>query len=782
MTRSTREASVSIKRKVLEALGKDDIQRLVAEFDVQVQDRRVRDQLVDGLVAAKAVQLPVVLESLSRDSLKDVCRALGLDDGGRDKAGLVARILGGNGGGPAPQALAVPAPAAPAQARVFGSFGEMASFLWSIADLLRGTYKQADYGKVILPLTVMRRLDCVLADTKTKVLAKHDSLKGGDIKNLDPVLNRITGVPVHNVSKFDFEKLKGDPNHLAENLLNYIKGFSKDARDIFIERFRFIEQLQKLEGANLLFQVVSRFAEVDLHPNTVPNHSMGLVFEELIRRFAEVSNETAGEHFTPREVIRLMVDLLFIEDDDALRKQGIVRSLYDPACGTGGMLSVAEEYLRELNPEARLEVFGQELNDESYAICKADMMIKGQNPENIVAGNSFSQDGHVGKKFDYLLSNPPFGVEWKNVEKVIQDEHDTQGFAGRFGPGLPRISDGSTLFLLHMISKMKAPKDGGSRLAIVFNGSPLFSGDAGSGESEIRRWIIENDWLEAIVGLPDQLFYNTGISTYVWLVTNRKPEARKGKVQLINGVELFQKMRKSLGEKRKELSTQNIETLVELFGAGAAEERSKVFDNEDFGYHRITVERPLRLAFSVTPEKLEALKEETAFQNLAKPKKKTDVALGLALQARILEALATVKTPDPVKNREKFLDMVRDALAKANVDVPAPVMKAVVNAFGERDETADVCKDAKGNVEPDADLRDNENVPLKESIQAYFDREVMPHVPDAWVDEEKTKTGYEIPFTRHFYRYAQLRPLAEIEADIRALEAAVQASLAQVLI
>ena len=374
--------------------------------------------------------------------------------------------------------------------RQMNGFGELANFLWSIADLLRGAYRQSDYGKVILPMTVLRRLDCVLHDTKPKVLARVQELKGGKVKNLDPILNRITGVPFHNVSKLDFEKLAGDPNHLAHNLLAYIKGFSPDASEIFLERFRFADQIEKLDRDNLLFLVFQRFAEIDLHPKTIPNHMMGLVFEELIRRFSEQSNETAGEHFTPREVIRLMVDLLFIEDDDALRKPGIVRSLYDPACGTGGMLSVAEEYLRELNPQARLEVFGQELNDESFAICKADMMIKGQNPANIVAGNSFSQDGHIGRKVDYLLSNPPFGVDWKNVQRVIEEEHETQGHNGRFGPGLPRISDGSTLFLLHMLSKMKPVKDGGSRLAIVFNGSPLFSGDAGSGESEIRRWVI----------------------------------------------------------------------------------------------------------------------------------------------------------------------------------------------------------------------------------------------------------------------------------------------------
>ena len=675
-------------------------------------------------------------------------------------------------------------PASP-NGSTFGSFGEIANFLWSVADLLRGDYKQADYGKVILPMTVLRRLDCVLRDTKPKVLAKYEEKKGGKVTNLDPILNRITGVPFHNVSKLDFEKLKGDPNHIGANLLAYIKGFSPDARDIFLERFGFAAQVEKLDRDNLLYLVFQKFAEVDLHPSTVSNHMMGLVFEELIRRFSEQSNETAGEHFTPREVIRLMVDLLFVEDDDALRKPGIVRSLYDPACGTGGMLSVAEEYLFELNSKARLEVFGQELNDESYAICKADMMIKGQNPANISPGNSFSEDGHVGEHYDYLLSNPPFGVDWKKVQQVIEEEQKTQGFSGRFGPGLPRISDGSTLFLMHMMSKMKAVKDGGSRLAIVFNGSPLFSGDAGSGESEIRRWVIENDWLEAIVGLPDQLFYNTGISTYIWVVTNRKPKSRRGKVQLINAVDLFQKMRKSLGNKRNELSQANIDEIVRLYGEFKETERSKAFDNDDFGYRRIVVERPLRLNFQAKPDRIERLREETGFQNLAKSKKKgkvadQEVADGKKLQERVLAALATLAPATIWKNRNQFEKVLDAALAPVG-RVPSPVRSAILSALAERDETGDICTDFEGNPEPDTDLRDNENVPRKESITAYFDREVKPHVPDAWVDEGRTKDGYEVPFTRHFYTYTPLRPLADIEADIRRLEEEIQGMLGEVL-
>ncbi len=685
-------------------------------------------------------------------------------------------------------------PAQPAQApgsapagngQKFNNFGEIANFLWSIADLLRGAYKQADYGKVILPMTVLRRLDCVLDPTKAKVLAKAEAMKGGKVQNLDPILNRITGVPFHNVSKLDFEKLKGDSNHIAQNLLAYVKGFSADARDIFLERFGIAAQIEKLARDNLLYLVFQRFAEVDLHPDAVPNHTMGLVFEELIRRFAEQSNETAGEHFTPREVIRLMVDLLFVEDDDALRKPGIVRSLYDPACGTGGMLSVAEEYLRELNPQARLEVFGQELNDETFAICKADMMIKGQDPGRISPGNSFSQDGHVGERYDYFLSNPPYGVEWKNVQAIVEDEHDTQGYAGRFGPGLPRISDGSTLFLLHMLSKMKPVKDGGSRLAIVFNGSPLFSGDAGSGESEIRRWVIEQDWLEAIVGLPDQLFYNTGISTYIWVVTNRKAKERKGKVQLINAVDLFQRMRKSLGDKRNELSQGNIDQIVRLYGAFTEGERSKIFDNDDFGYRQIVVERPLRLAFQISSERIEQLWEESAFQALARSKKKgkaggQEVAEGQALQERLLAALGGMGAERVWKSRRAFEEALDAALAPVG-RVAAPVRKAILSALGDRDESAESCCDAEGHPEPDVELRDYENVPRKESIGAYFEREVKPHVPDAWVDESKTKDGYEIPFTRHFFKYAPLRSLEEIEAEIRKLESEIQGMLGEVL-
>jgi type I restriction enzyme M protein len=677
----------------------------------------------------------------------------------------------------------------PASPRSFNGFSEVTSFLWSVADLLRGDYKQADYGKVILPLTVLRRLDCVLEKTKPKVLTKHDELKKAKHPEgtIEKMLLRASGTSFYNVSKLDFEKLKGDPNHIAANLTSYIKGFSANARDV-IEQFKFADQIAKLDESNLLFQVVSRFADVDLHPDRVPNHVMGSIFEELIRRFAEASNETAGEHFTPREVIRLMVDLLFIEDEETLTKKGIVRTLYDPAAGTGGMLSVAEEYLRELNPDAELKVFGQELNAESYAICKSDMMIKGQNPENIVRGNSFSEDGHPSSKFDYMLSNPPFGVEWKKVQTDIEEEHEKQGFAGRFGPGLPRISDGSLLFLLHMISKMKPadPKmgEGGSRLAIVFNGSPLFTGDAGSGESEIRKWIIENDWLEAIVALPDQVFYNTGISTYVWIVTNRKPKPRKGKVQLINGVDLFHRMKRSLGEKRKELGKEHISSLVKAYGDFLTSEIAKIFDNDDFGYRRVIVERPLRLNFLASPKRIERLRDETAFAALAKSKKKGVLAereaeQGREVQEQIIGVLGSLDSKAVVRNRDGFQRTLKDAFRKAKVDVSTPVFNAVMSALSERDDTAEICTDGKGRPEPDPDLRDNENVPLKEDIQTFFKREVLPHAPDAWIDESKTKVGYEIPFTRHFFRRKPLRRLEDIQRDILAADAEIRALLGE---
>ena len=665
-------------------------------------------------------------------------------------------------------------------------FSEKVSFIWSVADLLRGDYKQSEYGRVILPFTVLRRLDQVLAPTREAVLQAAERFASSPEALREKMLLRAAGADTHfyNTSRLDFAGLLNDPAHIAQNLVGYVNGFSQNARDI-IEHFRFEAQIERLDRANLLFLVVQKFAAIDLHPDSVSNLEMGYVFEELIRKFAEASNETAGEHFTPREVIRLMVNLLFVEDDDVLRRPGVVRTMYDPACGTGGMLSVAEGYLAELNPEARLQVFGQELNPESYAICKADMMIKGQDSDSIKLGNSFSEDGLPAVRADYLISNPPFGVDWTKAAKAVRNEHDKLGHAGRFGPGLPRKNDGSLLFLLHMMSKMKPPDQGGSRLAIVFNGSPLFTGAAGSGESEIRRWLLENDLLEAIVALPDQMFYNTGINTYIWVVTNRKPAERQGKVQLINGVAYFQKMRKSLGDKRKELGEDHIVALTRLFAGFEEGDKVKVFDNEDFGFHRITVERPLRLNFQAGAERIARLEDERGWQNLLTSKKKNkqaaaaEVEAGRATQAEVLRVLARLDGARLYKSRPAFLKDSKAAAKAEGVKLAAPLVKVVLSALSERDETAEVCK-VKGEPEPDTELRDYENVPLKEDIGEYLAREVLPHVPDAWVDESKTKVGYEIPFTRHFYEYTPPRPLEVIEAEIRALEDEIRGMLGEV--
>ena len=569
---------------------------------------------------------------------------------------------------------------------------ESANFIWSIADLLRGDYKQSDYGKVILPLTVLRRLDCVLDATKEEVLKKHEQLKNTGIEDLDALLNRASGYKFHNRSNFTFDKLVADPNNIALNLRNYINGFSEDAREI-IEQFEFENQINKMDDANLLFMVIKRFQEIDLHPDRISSMEMGYMFEELIRKFAEISNETAGEHFTPREVIKLMVNILFLNDRDILTKKGITKTIYDCCAGTGGMLSVAEEYLNELNPDARLEVFGQELNPESYAICKSDLLIKGQNASNIKKGNSISEDKLASEKFDYLITNPPFGVKWEKFAKPVKAEHEQLGHGGRFGAGLPSVSDGSFLFLMHLMSKMKRPEDGGSRLALVFNGSPLFSGSPSKtkNESSIRQWIIENDLLEAVIALPNQLFYNTGISTYVWVISNHKPTERKGKVQLINAIDFSKKMSKSLGNKRNEITKKQIAEITKIYGEFQANEYSKIFDIKAFGYAKVTVERP------------------------------------------------------------------------------------------ERNTKGQVVTDKKGNPKPDSSLRDTENIPLTMDIQEYMEKEVLPHVPDAWVDHSKTNIGYEVNFTKYFYQYKPLRSLEDIRKDIMAIEQETDGLLKEVI-
>ncbi|WP_030590718.1 type I restriction-modification system subunit M [Streptomyces anulatus] len=696
---------------------------------------------------------------------------------------------------------------------------ELANHAWSVADLLRGDYKQSDYGKVILPFTVLRRLECVLEPTRDKVAEEAARCEEQDL-DPDYFLPRAAGHSFYNTSSLTLKKIAGDPKNAAANLQVYVGAFSPNAREV-LEKYKFAQQISTLDDANLLYQVIGRFTDLDLRPEAVSNHNMGYIFEELIRRFSEQSNETAGEHFTPREVIQLMVNLLIAPDGDALSLPGVVRTVLDPACGTGGMLSAAEEHIRAYNEDATVEVYGQELNPESWAICRSDLMIKGQDPENIAYGNSFSDDGHKREKFDYLLANPPFGVEWKKVKEDVEFEHTNLGDSGRFGAGLPRINDGSLLFLQHMISKMK-PVDvkggGGSRIAIVFNGSPLFTGAAGSGESEIRRWILENDWLEAIVALPDQLFYNTGISTYFWILTNRKDAQHKGKVVLLDARDQWVKMRKSLGDKRKELGDgtggkpNHIGDITRLYGdavAAAADAehplhgKVKVFDNTAFGYQRITVERPLKLRFELTGETLAALLASKPVQKWAEERflprepelaakakarrKLTDEEETLFRDLAETETMLLAEALHPLKGstwatKSEAQVAVRDAIVEAGVQGPtgATFTKALRDAVGVRDPEGEVQLLKGGQSEPDSELRDYENVPLGEDIEEYLKREVHPHVPDAWIDHTKTKVGYEISFTRHFYVYKPPRPLAEIDVELKALEAEIRMLLAEV--
>lgn len=705
---------------------------------------------------------------------------------------------------------------------------QLANDIWSICNLLRGPYKRNEYRKVILPLTVLRRFDCLLAPTKAQALQTFNQYKGKPESIIRSVMQSATGYPFYNLSKLELapsqqgrHSLLDDPGNLAPNLNSYINGYSPNIRDIF-DHFRFGEQITKMAEKNLLFQVIQKFATFDLSFSGLSADQaamqMGYVFEELIRIGAEQSNEEAGEHFTPREVIKLMVNLLLAPEQD-LRRSHVVKTIYDPACGTGGMLSVAEKYIRDLNHEAKPLLYGQDWNDEAWAVCRSDMLIKGEDADNIALGDTFTKDAHArdeqGQKrsFDYMLANPPFGVEWKQQQRYIEHERDSLGYQGRFGAGTPRINDGALLFLQHMIDKMRPASEGGSRIGIVFNGSPLFTGDAGSGESEIRRWIIENDWLEVVVALPEQLFYNTGISTYIWILTNHKEPQRKGKLQLIDARHHWVPMEKSLGNKRRRMgdpsdkpkdpdylgditrlhgqfqegssrwvlfdqdgkvvSVSNTAPTGDLPGTATAGQAwkqlvvSQVFDNEDFGYHKITVERPLRLNFHATPERLARL---------------TGMAGSEKRQQQIYDLLAEFakRHPEPMNDRKRFLDCLKPLDRELDVRLSISELKAVVNALGERDESAEICRNRDGEAEADPELRDTENVPLKESIQAYFEREVLPHVPDAWIDHSKTKIGYEIPLNRHFYRYEPPRELAVIEAEIKALEADIVRLLGEV--
>jgi type I restriction enzyme M protein len=678
------------------------------------------------------------------------------------------------------------------------NFSSTAAFLWSVADLLRGDFKQSQYGRIILPFTLLRRLECVLEATKTDVLAKYEAVKAMPIEAQDKLLTHAAQLSFYNTSKMDLNRL-GETG-VASNLENYIQSFSPNAREIF-EHFDFFNTIDKLEEADLLYKVAKRFATTDLHPDAISNYGMGLVFEELIRRFAESSNETAGEHFTPRDIVELTTSLLFTNEEE-LTSSGLVRSIYDPTAGTGGFLSSGMEYVHKLNDKASLSAFGQELNPESYAICKADMLIKGQKVDNIKLGNTLSNDQLRTDKFDYMLSNPPFGVDWKKIQKQINDEHIQKGFEGRFGAGLPRVSDGSLLFLLHLISKMRTPSlenkgEVGSRIGIILNGSPLFTGGAGSGESEIRRYILENDLLEAIVALPTDMFYNTGIATYVWVLSSHKPANRKGKVQLINASKeraktggrgrsgggevdgdgenvFYQAMRKSLGSKRKELTPEAIDKIVQTYGQFVENEFSKIFAYKAFGYRRITVERPLQLAiYPKDALRLEALQADNTWAKM-----------DTITQQVILNVLESLED-EKYLSRDKFLKQLKAKLGA--VKLSAVQLKLIVKHLGEHDDEAEVCK-TKGQIEANPDLRDNENVPLTETVEDYFAREVLPHVPNAWIDESKTDpkdgevgvVGYEIPFNRHFYVYEPPRALEEIDADLDTVSAEIMKLLNEV--
>lgn len=675
---------------------------------------------------------------------------------------------------------------------------QLSNFIWQIADLLRGPYRPPQYERVMLPMTVLRRFDCVLAPTKQQVLAEaakwEEKFKGNDAA-LDPILNKAAGkgFRFHNRSPLDFEKLKGDPDNIDKHLISYIESFSKNVRDIF-EKFEFANEVERMREANILYLVVSKFCDVDLHPGTddapkVDNIAMGLLFEDLIRRFNEAANETAGDHFTPREVIRLMVDILFDPDDDILTKPGIVSKLLDPACGTGGMLAEAQNYLRrEYNSEAKLWVFGQDFNPRAYAIAASDLLMKGNENSAIRFGDSLIDDQYPHDRFDYLLANPPFGVDWKKQQKEVKREHEKQGFAGRFGAGLPRINDGALLFLQHMISKFEpyqpTQNKFGSRLAIVFNGSPLFTGGAGSGESEIRRWIIENDWLEAIIALPEQMFYNTGIGTYLWIVTNRKQSHRKGKIQLIDARARWQPMRRSLGDKRRYMGEDDIAAVVCEYGKFVETETSKIFDNEDFGYNRVPIERPLRLVYQMNTDCKSRFLD--AVPHLLDDVQAIDRELGR----------------EPREDWSEFDRLMNKLLKQRESRWKNPERKLFRDVFTEKDPEAKpvVLKERKANGEPnariwgwfpvpnrqlecmyeaDSQLRDFENVRLldaknqeenEKKIIHYFCNEVEPHVSDSWADKDKIRSAYEINFNRYFYKYTPPRPLAEIDADIKHLE------------
>ena len=664
------------------------------------------------------------------------------------------------------------------------------AFLWNIAESLRGTYKEEDYRKVMLPLIVIRRFDCLLDDYDREIIKsvyeEYDFLpeeERDELVMVDLKENNDINLQFYNVSDFTWKKLLDDSENIKSNFEEYLNGFSNNVKEI-IGKFKFKDEINQLDKKDKLYAVLSKMYEVDLHINSVSNNKMGYIYEEMLRRFTE--NSAAGEQYTPREVIRLCMEILFMGKENFLTEEGKVISIADFCCGTGGMLSIAEDYVEKINPSAIVNVYGQELLDESFAICQADMLMKGQNPDNIRLGNTLTQDRFNGEKIRFLISNPPFGVTWKDEEKKVKEEADL-GFDGRFGAGTPRVSDGSLLFLQNMISKMYDDEEG-SRIAIIFNGSPLFTGDAGSGESNIRKWIIENDLLEGIIALPTDMFYNTGIATYIWVLTNKKEAKRKGKIQLVNASEYYQLMRKSLGNKRKEISLEQIEQIKEIYEKFEESENSKIFDNEDFGYRKVTIERPLKLSFKVNEEAIENVKNTTQFINLAVSKKKDievkekEEAEGKIKQDKLIKLLESFDNTLEYMYRDKFIKDLKAKSKELDIQLSAGLIKAIVNTIGVRNEDAEVCKDSKGNIESDSSLKDTESIGLKDDVYEYFEKEVKPHVNDAYIDESSINNiGYEIPFTRHFYKYEELRSFAEIMKEVESLESEIALEIRKVL-
>ncbi|MDU2661995.1 MAG: class I SAM-dependent DNA methyltransferase, partial [Clostridioides difficile] len=653
-----------------------------------------------------------------------------------------------------------------------------------------GTYKEEDYRKVMLPLIVIRRFDCLLDDYDREIIKsvyeEYDFLpeeERDELVIVDLKENHDINLQFYNVSDFTWKKLLDDSENIKSNFEEYLNGFSNNVKEI-IGKFKFKDEINQLDKKDKLYAVLSKMYEVDLHINSVSNNKMGYIYEEMLRRFTE--NSAAGEQYTPREVIRLCMEILFMGKENFLTEEGKVISIADFCCGTGGMLSIAEDYVEKINPSAIVNVYGQELLDESFAICQADMLMKGQNPDNIRLGNTLTQDRFNGEKIRFLISNPPFGVTWKDEEKKVKEEADL-GFDGRFGAGTPRVSDGSLLFLQNMISKMYDDEEG-SRIAIIFNGSPLFTGDAGSGESNIRKWIIENDLLEGIIALPTDMFYNTGIATYIWVLTNKKEAKRKGKIQLVNASEYYQLMRKSLGNKRKEISLEQIEQIKEIYEKFEESENSKIFDNEDFGYRKVTIERPLKLSFKVNEEAIENVKNTTQFINLAVSKKKDievkekEEAEGKIKQDKLIKLLESFDNTLEYMDRDKFIKDLKAKSKEFDIQLSAGLIKAIVNTIGVRNEDAEVCKDSKGNIESDSSLKDTESIGLKDDVYEYFEKEVKPHVNDAYIDESSINNiGYEIPFTRHFYKYEELRSFAEIMKEVESLESEIALKIRKVL-